>query len=109
MIAFLSHVKDNRIPCGSDGKRVCRQYKSISTLRRYALKDFAAENVSYTKVEIFYTDSIYGTPDKVFYVDRLGHMLEHTNYPYECISKDKYPEAEVLVCRVCRSWDHVNN
>lgn len=40
--------------------------------------------------------------------DYHGHTLKQTgygNYPYECIRKDKFPNAMIYECKECAVWD----
>ena len=73
MQAFLNDGKG----LGSDHSAVTRNYKTLATLFKYAVKPFMRSHGDYCKAEIFYNwVNRYGTPSKVMvYTKENGQIL----------------------------------
>ena len=62
MKAFLNDTKG----LGSDHTTITNDYKSLSTMYRYAIRPFLKSHGGKCKAEIYYNwDNRYGTPDRV--------------------------------------------
>lgn len=78
MKAFLSDGKG----LGSDHSTVTKEYKSILSLYKYAVKPFMATHGDYCKVELFYNwDNRYGTPNKLIIYTRENGMILREDRP----------------------------